>query len=42
MKDFLEDNWLWIVVPFVVVLAVVSYLLFFSSSDAVSPFVYGQ
>jgi len=41
MKDFLRENWIWIVAPFVfavVILGVV--LLVFGGGDDTSPFVY--
>ena len=42
MKEFLRTYWLWIVVPFVlVVIAVVAFLLFTEPQTA-SPFTYGQ
>ena len=42
MKDFLRDNWLWIVIPFVVVLAAVVYLVTSGDGGSASPFTYGQ
>ena len=42
MKDFLRDNWIWIVVPFVLVLAIVAFVLASDTGSAASPFTYGQ
>ena len=42
MKDYLRDNWLWIVIPFVLVLAVVAFLVLSNDGGSASPFTYGQ
>ncbi|MDF1798876.1 MAG: hypothetical protein P1V81_06850 [Planctomycetota bacterium] len=42
MKDFLRDNWLWIVLPFVIVVAAVVFFLVFMDDQGASPFTYGQ
>jgi ABC-type dipeptide/oligopeptide/nickel transport system permease subunit len=42
MKDFLRTYWLWILVPFVIVLVAVAAFLFFTDAQASSPFTYGQ
>jgi hypothetical protein len=42
MKDFLRDNWLWIVLPFVLVVAAVVFFLVFAQDNNASPFTYGQ
>lgn len=40
MKDFLKEYWLWIVVPFVVVVGGILVLFWMSGGDHASPFVY--
>ena len=41
MLRFLRENWLWIVLPFVVVLAGMALLLFMSNGeDSAAPFQY--
>ena len=40
MKEFLEEFWLWIAVPFVLVLVALAALYFMSSTDGPSPFSY--
>ena len=42
MKDFLRTYWLWILVPFILVIVVVLALLHWSDATAGSPFTYGQ
>ncbi len=42
MKDYLRDNWIWIVIPFVLVLAVVAFLVIGGDGGNASPFTYGQ
>lgn len=42
MKDFLRTYWLWIVVPFVLVIVAVLAFLYFTDPQASSPFTYGQ
>jgi hypothetical protein len=41
MKAFLKEYWLWIVIPFVVVVGGLAVLIFMmSQDDGASPFVY--
>jgi len=41
MKDFLADYWLWMAIPFVLVVAALAFLYFWADGgDAASPFVY--
>lgn len=40
MKDFFKDYWLWILVPFLVVIGGIVALYWMSGSDSVSPFQY--
>ena len=40
MKEFLRDNWLWIVIPFVVVVTVVVVVVVMTPDQAASPFHY--
>ena len=37
---FLKEYWLWIVVPFVLVIGAILLFLYSTSGDAVSPFQY--
>jgi len=37
---FLKEYWLWIVVPFVLVIGAILLFLFLTESDPVSPFQY--
>ena len=38
--DFFKENWMWIVIPFAVVMGGLLALVAFGNSDAISPFVY--
>ena len=40
MKDFLQEFWLWITVPFLLVVVGLAVLWFLSSGDGPTPFVY--
>jgi hypothetical protein len=41
MSDFLRENWLWIVVPLVVVVAgAIAFLVLTGGSEEVNPFIY--
>ena len=40
MKDFLAEFWLWIAVPFVVVIGGLLLLYFLAGGDEASPFIY--
>lgn len=40
MGKFLRENWLWILAPVVIVLALFLVLIFTSNSDDASPFIY--
>jgi hypothetical protein len=40
MKDFLKEYWLWIAVPFVLVIGGLFLAWFLMSDDSASPFVY--
>lgn len=40
MKNFLRENWIWIVAPIVIVAVGVLYLLWQGSGDAAAPFSY--
>jgi len=40
MKDFLKEYWLWIVIPFVLVIALVFAVYFLTSDEGASPFQY--
>ena len=40
MKDFLAEFWLWIVIPFVLVIGGLVVLYLMSGGDSSSPFVY--
>ncbi len=42
MKDFLRTYWLWIIVPFLIVILAVVAFIYFSDPVADSPFIYGQ
>lgn len=42
MKEFLRTYWLWIVVPFVLVVIAVVAILWFTDAQTASPFTYGQ
>jgi hypothetical protein len=37
---FLKDTWIWWVTPLVLALVLLAVLLYFSESDASSPFIY--
>ena len=40
MRDFLRDNWLWIVLPFVLILVGLGVIIAVSEQDPASSFVY--
>lgn len=40
MKRFLAENWLWIVVPFVLVLGAILAFIWWGQSDDIAGFVY--
>lgn len=40
MKAFLKEYWLWILIPFVLVLGAIGVAVFMMSGDGSSPFVY--
>ena len=40
VKNFLKEYWLWILIPFVVVIGALIALYFLAGGDAVSPFQY--
>jgi hypothetical protein len=40
MGKFFREFWLWIVVPFVLVIAAVAWLAFSGGDDSVAPFTY--
>lgn len=40
MKQFLQEYWLWILIPSLVVAAGIALLVFLGGSDSSSPFVY--
>jgi len=40
MKEFLQEFWLWITVPFLLVVAGLAGLWFLSAGDGPTPFVY--
>ncbi len=40
MKNFLRQNWIWIVGPVVVVLILLVALAFYFGGDSSSPFIY--
>ena len=40
MKDFLKEFWLWILIPFVLMIGVLLAVLLLANGDGSSPFVY--
>jgi hypothetical protein len=40
MKEFLQEFWLWIAVPFLLVIGALVVLYFMSTGDGPTPFVY--
>jgi hypothetical protein len=40
MKAFLKEYWLWIVIPFVLVIGGLALAYFLMNDDSTSPFVY--
>ncbi len=40
MGRFLKENWVWIVLPMVLAIAVLVFLIFFFEGDDVAPFIY--
>ncbi len=40
MKDFLKENWIWIVAPFVAACVILVALMFVGGVDESSPFIY--
>jgi len=40
MKEFLKEYWLWIVIPFVLVLLLVLVALFLTGNEGSTPFQY--
>lgn len=40
MKDFLKEFWLWILIPFVLMVGVLLAVLFFAGGEGSNPFKY--
>jgi ABC-type dipeptide/oligopeptide/nickel transport system permease subunit len=40
VQRFLRENWVWLIAPVVVVVAVLLLFAFFGADDGVEPFVY--
>lgn len=40
MGAFLKENWLWIVLPLVLAIAVLVFLVFYFEGEDVAPFIY--